>query len=169
MGRDGGHLKGSTHTWSSSSRHRSFPWICPRSAWAWHVGLLCCEGDPMGPLDGTLAGLSSPRWRGQIFALRLWYCCCDDITLLDKCCLLSLPCSHWSAWLPLQVQDPAGQEIPSVTSQGLEGGKTCAGKPDCSGHPCWDGLLLIVGVQVLLLSLPIHSSLAADDAHSHVG
>ena len=32
-----------------------------------------CARDAMGPLDSTLAGLSSPGWAGQISSLRLWY------------------------------------------------------------------------------------------------
>ena len=78
-----------------------------------------------------------------------------------------------------QVQDAAGQELPCLPCQGVEGGEARArqpGKriltdqvsqtevhlilcPDCAGHPSRDGVLLIVGVQVFHLGLFIYPSL----------
>ena len=46
---DGGHLEGSSYTWSSSARHKSLPWICPLPPWAWHVSFLQMQNTPNAP------------------------------------------------------------------------------------------------------------------------
>ena len=79
-----------------------------------------------------------------------------------------------------QVQDAAGQKLPCLPCQGVEGGETRARQPgerilsdqgsqtevhliilcpDSAGHPSRDGVLLIVGVQVFRLGLFIYPSL----------
>merc|ERR1712212_1342650 len=156
-------------TWASRAGYQSLPWICSLSSWARHAGLLDCAWHPLGSLDSTLARISSPCWGGQISTLRFWHCCCDHSAFLDKCTILPLPRPNREAWLPLQVQDSAGEELSRLTSQGVEGGQACAGQPNSSGNSIWDCFLLVVGLQVVHLRLPLHPPLTADNTHSHAG
>ena len=43
---DGGYLEGSSHTWSSSTRHQSLPWICPLSPRARNVSFMQIQNTP---------------------------------------------------------------------------------------------------------------------------
>ena len=113
------------------------------------------------------------------------HCCCDHSSFLDKRSFLSLPRPHWKAWLPLQVlttsfslrvflretfksgiyspagqvQDPAGQELPSESGQGVEGGQACARQPGvASKYEKPPNVQIVLGIPAGMASFSLWAS-----------